>query len=81
MHPTADTQRFRCEKDILADHRRLAEHDVASLAFKGRQREDGVCVEEPVSDPFFSSGRPETVAIVNDIPARPLRVRSQPILP
>jgi hypothetical protein len=37
VHPTADTQRFRCEKDILADHRRLAEHEVASLAFKGRQ--------------------------------------------
>jgi hypothetical protein len=81
VHPTADAQRFRCEKDILADHRRLAEHEVASLAFKVRQREDVVCVEKPVSDPLFSSGRPETVAIVNDIRARPLRVRSQPILP
>src|SRR4029078_4271618 len=46
VHPSAETDSLGGKKNVLADGRRFAEHEVAGLALQDRQRQDFALVDQ-----------------------------------
>ena len=73
MLPSAEPERFRRQKHVLADRHGLAEDVVAGLPLEDRQRQDLFGIEKPVFEPALGARWAEAVAVIDDIQAAACR--------
>ena len=67
MHPTAETHGLGGQEHVLADRRRLAEHEIARLTLQVRERQGIFRREKSALDPGLGAGRPKSEPIVDDV--------------